>query len=148
MTSATDDFEDLITSWAFHGDDMPEAHTAVYVALHTGDPNADGTATTEPGSENEVTATDYERVDVPTSSANWPVNTTDQQQTVIENDVDISFGIAESNWGTITYFSLWTGDQSNADAIPLLTSNVASSQEITENDQVRFPSGSLTAEMD
>lgn len=148
MTSATDPFEALIAGWAFHGDDMPTAHTSVFVALHTGDPNADGDATTEPGTENEVTATDYARVDVPTSSANWPMNTADQQQTVIENGSDISFGIASSNWGTISHFSLWTGDQGDSSAEVLLASNVASSQEITENDQVRFPAGSLSAELD
>lgn len=145
---ATDPFEQLVMEYAFHGVDPDAAPTDLYIGLHTDDPNADGTATSEPGTENEVTASDYSRAVVGATTANWSIDTSNQQATVVENAEGIPFDIAGSAWGTITHWSVWTGPQGDSSAEPLITSTVESTTDITENDQVRWPPGTLTAEMD
>lgn len=147
MSDLVDYTEQEFLAWCFHGSDMPVAHGTVYVALHTGDPNNDGDSTTEPANQNEVAAADYSRVGVTADTSNWSMDSSSQQSTQIENATEITFGIADNDWGEITHWSLWTDQQGNG-GDPLWAADLNDPKTINTNDEIRFPSGALVCDLD
>ena len=133
MSDLTNYAEGQFMDWSFLGEAMPTAPDPVYVALHTADP-------TNAGTEGEVSAGDYSRQSVATTD--W--SKSGSGPTTIENDAEVSFGVATSSWGTITHFSIWDAETAGN---PLWSAAVTEAKEITEDDEARFPIGSLTAEI-
>ena len=130
MSDFTDYTEAAIIDWMFGDTAFPATHSTLYVALHTADP-------TNSGEANEVAAGDYGRA-ATTANGDWT-----RTGNSVENANEIAFGIASSNWGTITHFSLWD-DETAGNA--LAQSPLDASVEIDENDEIRFLAGALTAE--
>ena len=133
MSDLTNYAEGQFMDWSFLGEAMPTAPDPVYVALHTGDP-------TNAGDQDEVTAGDYDRQAVP--ATDW--SKSGSGPTTVSNDEEVSFDVATSSWGTITHFSIW---DSETGGNALWSAAVTESKEITEDDEARFPIGSLTAEI-
>ena len=73
--------------------------TNIYAALHTADPGASGSQTT-----NEVTYTSYARVAVARTTSGWPTTTTQ----TISPAASITFPQGTGGSGTATYFSVGT----------------------------------------
>lgn len=74
--------------------------SALYLALHTGDPGAAGSA-------NEVSTgggSSYVRAQLDPLDANWSAEATHGET---KNLADITFPVPGANWGTITYMSIW-----------------------------------------
>ena len=129
MSDFTDYIEAAIIDWMFGDTAFPATHSTLYVALHTADP-------TNSGEANEVAAGDYGRA-ATTANGDWTRTANE-----VENANDIEFGIATSNWGEITHFSLWDAEtEGNA----LAQSALDASTTIDENDEIRFLAGALTA---
>lgn len=80
----------------------------LWVALHTGDPGAAGSA-------NEVSTgggSDYARAQLDPLDANWSAEATHGET---KNQVEITFPVPGGNWGTISYMSIWdAGSGGNA----------------------------------
>lgn len=70
--------------------------STLYLAAHTG-------GTGEDGGINEVSASDYSRLEVVHSS--WDVTGNNPAQA--ENNIQFEFDTAQNNWGTIEELSLW-----------------------------------------
>lgn len=74
--------------------------SALYFALHTGDPGAAGSA-------NEVSTgggSAYARVALDPLDANWSAEATHGET---KNQSDITFPVPGANWGTVSYMSIW-----------------------------------------
>lgn len=84
----------------------------LYASLHTAagatESSADWAATELTGA-----ASNYERLEVPTSVWTDPVGTG-----ICETDSALTFPIAGNTWGTITHFALW--DSQNSGATPVV----------------------------
>lgn len=124
--------EERIVNWMVGGEDMPEAHTNVYVALHDSDPTNDGT-------ENEITADSYDRVET-TANGDW--TRTDNS---FENAVEIEFPEATELWGDVSHFSLWDGPDDTDN--PIAQSALESTRTIDEGDAPIFREGNLTGQV-
>lgn len=132
MSNFTTYVEEQIVNWIVGGEDMPIAHTNVYVALHIGDPTNDGI-------ENEVNAMGYTRAET-SANGDWSRNGNQ-----FENAVDIEFPEAEEEWGDISHFSIWDGPD-NTDN-PLGQSELNITRNVSEGDAPVFRSGTLTGEI-
>lgn len=121
--------ENQIVNWMVGGEDMPTAHTNVYVALHDGDP-------TNSGTENEITADSYDRVET-TANGDWT-----RTNNFFENAVKIEFPEATESWGDVSHFSLWDGPADTDNAIS--QSELANTRSIGEGDAPVFREGDLT----
>jgi len=124
--------EELVVNWLVGGEDMPEAHSSVYIALHDGDPTNDGT-------ENEITADSYNRAET-TANGDW---TRDGNQ--FENAVGIEFDQAEELWGDVSHFSLWDGSTDTDNVIAY--SELETTRTVDEGDSPIFREGNLTGEV-
>ena len=82
----------------FDGDDLT-GPASIDIALHTGDPGDDGNA-------NEVQAADYSRIT--TALTDW--ESSGNQPRTSTNVEDFQSDEAESNWGTLTHFTLRADD--------------------------------------
>lgn len=125
--------ETQIIDWMSQGAAMPSAPGTVYVALHTGDPGDDGSAS-------EVGAADYAREGV-TAGTGWNTPTTD----TFENAAEISFGTAANNWGTISHVSLWdaaTGGNC------LAVGSLSAAKAVNVDDEATFAAGDLSFTVD
>lgn len=140
MSDLTTYAEEQFLQWSFTGSSMPTAHSNVHIALHTSDP---GDA---PDGSTEVSAGDYDRASVSASTTNFTVNVNDGSPSEVDNDNEISFGVATSSWGTVTHFSVWDGSTSSDN--PLWASDLAQSKSVESNDEIRFLAGDLTAQID
>lgn len=130
MANLTNYHENIIMDRSFRGTDAPPAPLTLYVGLHTADP-------TETGEANEVTAADYARQGV--ANADWGGIGSN-----VENALEVDFGTATSNWGTITHFSIWNGDQATVGANSLWYAALTTAKPIESGDRPRFTAGSLT----
>lgn len=144
MTDLTDYFEESIMQWCFHGSAFDTAPGTLYIALHTDDPNATGD-NTEPGDQNEVGASDYDRADVTVDGSTFTQGT-NGTATTMENANEIAFGTATSDWGTVSHFSIWTSADGTGDC--LWASDLSSSKTVNTDDEIRFQAGDLSAELD
>lgn len=136
MADSTDYLKDQFVNWVVGGNDFPAAHTDVYVALHDGDPGSTG-------ENNELSFAEYSRVQT-AAGTDWLI---DGPNGTFENDTLIEFPVAEQNWGTITYFSIWDADQSATEQNCLGYSDLASSVDINEGDAAVFRTGNLSGEL-
>jgi len=132
MSNFTTYVEEEIVNWIVGGEDMPVAHTNVYVALHDDDPTNDGT-------ENEVTAESYDRVET-TANGDWT-----RSGNSFENAVEIEFPEAEEEWGNVSHFTIWDGPSDTDN--PLGQSALNTARDISEGDAPVFREGSLTGEI-
>ena len=90
--------EEQILGAIFRGTTFPVIGTQ-FISLHTADPGETGTS--------EVTAGDYARIAVVSTTAQWTDPATAPQGEV-ENINDIVFAAATSTWGTITHIGLFS----------------------------------------
>lgn len=72
----------------------------LYVSLHTADP-------TDAGTGPEVSGGAYARVAV-ANATNFSAPTSGSGGQQVSNSVDIVFSTPTANWGTVTYFGIWT----------------------------------------
>lgn len=102
--------------------------TELYVALHTGDPGAAGTA-------NELTVGDgYGRQAVAFDDAAFPYESTE----------DIIFGPnTGTDWGAITHYSIWTAE---TDGTPIYYTALTTERTIEVGDDSKFEAGSITVD--
>ena len=121
--------EEEIVNWMVGGEDMPLAHSSVYVALHTNNPTNDGT-------ENEITDASYSRVET-TANGDWT-----RTNNEFENAVDVEFPQAEEDWGDISHFSLWDGPSDTDN--PLAQSELGTTRTVLSGDVPVFRVGVLT----
>lgn len=73
------------------------ASGGVYVSLHTADEG------NEPDGTNEVSAADYSREFVAASD----ITISGSAPTTLTNDLDISWGETQNDWGSVTHGALW-----------------------------------------
>jgi len=131
---STDYFKDNVSKWFVDGQSMPSAPSNIYVGLHTGDPGSDASA-------NELSSGNYSRVST-SASSDWNLPSVGS----FENTSQILFPEATSDWGTITYFSLWDGP-ADGTSNSLGYSQLNSSITIDTGDSAIFRSGNLTGEI-
>lgn len=124
--------EEQIVNWMVGGEDMPVAHTNVYVVLHDGNPTNDGTA-------NEITAGSYDRVET-TANGDWT-----KTGNSFENAVEIEFPEATELWGDVSHFSLWDGPDDTDNAIA--QSALENTRTIDEGDTPIFREGNLSGQV-
>lgn len=139
MTDLTTYAQEQFMNWSFLGTSMPTAHGTVYIALHTADPGD------QPDGSTEVGAADYDRASVTADTTEWTLGSSGDA-TTITNDNEISFGIASSDWGTITHFSVWDGADSTTN--PLWAAALDTSRDVQTDDEIRFLGGSFEAQID
>ena len=109
----------------------------LFVALHSGDEG------NEPDGTLEVTAADYDRQPLDLAD----VSITGSGPTTLTNDNDIVFTAStESNWGDVTWGSLWTavtGGNPRTSTVELTNGGAA-----PEGIEVRIDAGQLTFALD
>lgn len=104
----------------------------VFVSLHTADPGNAG------ASEISATGTGYARQSaVFTNTGNNP--------TTAANNAVVNFPEAVTNWGTATWFGLWTAATGGTF---LGYASLAASKTITAGDAARWNAGNLTVTAD
>lgn len=128
MSDASDFVETEIRDWLSQGTDPVTAFSNLYVSLHTADPGDTGT--------DEVGAGDYSRVST-TTGADWDTPASDQ----FDNANEITFGVATSNWGTVSHVGIW--DASSGGNF-LLGTALDASKSIDTDDEARFQAGNLS----
>lgn len=101
-----------------------------YLALNTGDPGNTGA--------NEVVAADYAR-----QAATF--ENTGANPTTAANDAVIQFPQAETNWGTITHFTLWSASTGGS---CVAYGNISTAKPIIVGDVARWDVGTLTVRAD
>jgi len=121
--------EEQIVNWMVGGENMPTAHTSVYVALHTADPTNDGT-------ENEITDASYSRVET-TANGDW-----NRSGNTFDNVNVIEFPQAQEDWGDVSHFSLWDGPNDTDN--PIAQSPLGATRTVLEGDVPVFREGVLT----
>jgi len=122
--------KEQLVKWLVSGQDMPASHGTVYVGLYTGN-SIDF---------DEVSAADYSRLAVSTSS--WD---TDVNLGKFENNTLLDFGQAQNDWGTIESFALLDDTQAN-NGNALAFSSVASPVTVDTGDYAVFRKGNLKGE--
>ena len=123
------DYEIEVIDHVFDGYSLPSPPNTLYIALHTGDPTNDG-------DENEVSASDYERI--PVSESDFTTSGSNPRRAT--NDVDIVSEEAESNWGTIDHISIW--DSSDGGRC-FYVGETEEAQTIPAGDEFYIPEGLL-----
>lgn len=104
--------------------------SALYIGAHTGPTGNDGET-------NEVDAADYARLE--TSPSDWTV-TIGTGEVIVENDVEVQFKSADSNWGTVEEVSAWdTESGGNC----LWVKGAIDPTTIEENDRLSFEPGNI-----
>ena len=128
MSDLTNYYAEEILGHSFDGTDMPASHGSVWLAAHTDDPGNNAT-------NNEVSTSDYSRVEVSTADF-------DASGRTRTNNVDIAFDQASNDWGTITHISVWDGsaDTDNGLWYDALSSSVT----INASDTLQLDAGEIT----
>lgn len=106
------------------------AMPAAYVALYIGDPLGSGV---------EVSGTGYARV--ATVGTDWNAATFASPTASITNAVDIDFGAAGGDWGTVDYVALF--DAATVGNM-LASGDLAVARPVVSGDPVKFPASTLT----
>lgn len=132
MTDSTSYLKNVTINWLVGGEDTPEVHNSVYVALHDGDPG-------DSGEQNEIDSAGYTRAET-VSGEDWDTSSTG----IFENSSDILFDEAEEDWGEISHFSLWDGSEDTDNS--LAKSALEETQTINSGDSAIFREGRLTGE--
>ena len=135
MSNIATYLEEAVIDWCFEGADMDTSPGNVYLALHSADPTNDG-------SENEVTASDYDRIS--TSPTDW-VRATTGGPTTIENSSELSFGETTSNWGTVSHVSVW---DDSSDGNCLWQGALDVSKTVDQGDELIFRVGDISVSLE
>ncbi|MFW6045353.1 MAG: phage tail fiber protein [Natronomonas sp.] len=135
MSDLAEWFEQAVQDWAFEGTDMPTAPTNQYIALHDSDPGSDG-------STGEISAASYSRYEA--SPSDWSVS--GSEPTTVTNDVDLEFGVAQENWGSISHVSIWDGSGGSDNC--LWKGSLTESKAVGENDEFVIRAGDATFDLD
>lgn len=130
MTDLTNYSETTVRDWMSQGTNAT-APANLYVALHTSDPGE------TPDGSTEVSAGDYSRVST-TTGTDWDTPTND----VFENNGEITFGVATSDWGTVSHVSLWDGSGTGDNCLAAFA--LDTSKSINTDDEARFADGDLS----
>ena len=111
------------------------ATCALYVGLSSADPLDDASGLSEP-----TVAKGYARVKTTDGSGtSWQI--ADATGVTVDNADIITFPAASADWGTMTYFALFSGGTAGAS---VLTSGALTSSKTVENgDTARFSVGAL-----
>lgn len=145
MAGAMSDYlENKLIDQLFRGQSSPTT-TTLYVALLTAAPSDAGGGT-------EVSGSNYARVAVTSSLANW-AGTQGAGTTVASsgtggqtsNNNAITFPTPSATWGTVTHFGIY--DASTGGDL-LFYGQLTISKVINQADTVTFPAGSLTITFD
>lgn len=134
MSNITTYLEGAVQEWAFDGSSFPTAPSNLYLALHNGDPGNDGTS-------NELGAGDYSRAS--TGSGDW--TTSGSGPTEAENNSEITFGEATSDWGTVSHVSIYDAQTGGN---PLWQGQLDSSKSVQTGDELIFRSNDIHIELD
>ena len=103
--------------------------TSVWLGLFTGDPG-------DTGSDNEVAAADYARLELDTASTfAAPSNKR------VVNVGDVEFPEAVNDWGVLTHFALFDAETGNC----LVSEELGLSDEVLAGETARFSAGKLSA---
>jgi len=98
----------------------------------------------------EVTGGGYARIAItpgtnfsntPTTISDVPGITGETVARAISNLVDITFGPATANWGTITHWAIFPGSSGGN---PEVWNSLLQSRSVVTDDQVKFAAGELT----
>ena len=130
MTDGTTYTRSQVVEWLVGGEDMPIAHSSLYVALHDGIPG-------DNAQNNEIDLAGYSRVQTSTPE-DWETDGTG----VFENTSDILFDEATQDWGEVTHFSLWDGPDDTDNS--LAKSELEQPISINDGDSPVFRKGRLT----
>ena len=134
MSDLTNYYAEQVLGHSFDGADMPVSHGSVWLAAHTGPPGNNA-------ADNEVAATDYSRVEVPTTAFDATARTR-------TNNTAIEFAQATNDWGTITHLSVWDADSGGTTAANALWYDaLTASVTINATDTLRIDAGELTANL-
>lgn len=153
MAGFSNALEKAVLEWLFKGQSMPANPTALWVSLHTADPEGDG------ANELTIGAESYARVnlapDASAAAGNWSAiragtgsNAAAQE---IANVGAITFPVAGGDgWGAITHFGIWKDQTSTAAADFLFGGEINSGAGATVGVGVQpsFPTDTLIAEQD
>lgn len=142
MTDLCDNVENEIINWLFGGTDTRGASADVYVSLHTSDPGESPDGSTEL----DASSLSYQREGT-AAGTDWNISANSAS-----NSVEISFNQATEDWGTVSHFVLWDGNDGTEN--PLFSDVIRDSngnsttKTVSTDDTISFASGSLTAELD
>ncbi|MCX2728561.1 hypothetical protein OO015_13810 (plasmid) [Thermomicrobium sp. 4228-Ro] len=98
-TGATRYVREQFLDALFRGGSWPALPGNLYLSLHTADPGDAGA--------NEVGASDYARLALPRTTADWTRSDDGLGMTWVENASDITFPSPVADWGTVTHVALW-----------------------------------------
>jgi len=101
--------------------------TTAYVSLHTADPGTTGA--------NEVSGGAYAR------QGSVAFTNAGNEPTVASNSAIVTFPVATANWGTISYFGLWTAVSGGAFQG---SGSITTPAAVNSGDTARFVAGALT----
>ena len=128
-----DAWEKMIMSHRFNIQSY--ATSPLYLGLSSATPTDDGSGVSEPPS-----AKGYARVKTTNaSSSSWQVS--DATGVTVDNSVDVEFGAASADWGTLTHFALFSGSTSGASV--LAHGVLSTSKTISNGDEAKFTAGNL-----
>lgn len=153
MAGFSNELEKAILEWLFKGQSMPANPTALWVSLHTGDPEGDGANELPIGTEA------YARVnlapDAGVGAGNWSAiragtgANADAQE--IANVGVVTFPVAGGDgWGSVTHFGIWNHETNTAAANFLFGGEINGGAGATVGVGVQpsFPADNLIAEQD
>lgn len=139
MSAMSDYLENKLVDQLFRGQSAPTT-TTLHVGLLTAAPSDSGGGT-------EVSGSNYARVAVTSSLANW-AGTQGAGTTVASsgtsgqtsNNGAITFPTPSGTWGTVTHFGIWDAATSGN---LLFYGTLTIAKTINQADTVTFPAGSL-----
>ena len=135
MTAATNYLEArTLDFWLKTNSEGTAPPSTVYIALHTATPGETGSTA------NEVTDTNYTR-----QTSSWGTVTTVANTVSCSTSTDITFGPANTGFGTVTHVSIHdAGSGGNM----LFYGELSASKTVGANDSFRITTGNLTVELD
>lgn len=131
MSGLSNYMQNAVLNW-INGTAFPAAPSGVYVGLYNGDPTDGANAGVEV--TDDIRPAGRVRVWFGTISGN----------TTITNSTEVDFGLAAAS-ADLTHFALFTTD---VGGVMIGSAELTSVEAIVENDQVKFPIGSLSITID
>lgn len=140
MSAMSDYLENKLVDQLFRGQTAPTT-TTLYVALYTAAPSDTGGGT-------EVSGSNYSRVAVTSSLANWAGTQSAGSTTAstgtggqTSNNGSITFPTPSATWGTVTHFAIYDATSGGNE---LFWGALTISKTINSGDTVSFPAQSLS----
>ena len=140
MSAMSDYLENKLVDQLFRGQTAPTT-TTLYVALYTAAPSDTGGGT-------EVSGSNYSRVAVTSSLANWAGTQSAGSTTAstgtggqTSNNGSITFPTPSATWGLVTHFAIYDATSGGNE---LFWGALTISKTINSGDTVSFPAASLS----